>query len=207
MGTDDQPGPQTGHRHAAGGQHALNLEAAGQVAGKLCVVRNNASEIEDLFHSGPRGRPGEVVRQNKIHVLEPRLGQAGRQHGMDEINRVIDTLEGTFGLQERKQIALLPAYARQLDGRCAPQGEDVERVGELRQQSGPDKTRCSGHGDNRTFALIRHTAIKHAPAAGASPGVSWTASSASRGSRGGPFPRRMAPAERRAWPLRSSSAC
>ena len=175
--------------------------------GKLRVVRNNAPEVEDLFHPRTRGRPGEIVRQNEIHVLEPRLGEAGRQHGMDEINRIIDPLEGAFGLQERKQIALLPAYARQLGGRCAPQGEDVKGVGQLRQQSGPDKTRCTGHGDNRTFALIRHAAIKHAPAAGASPAVSWTASSASRGSRGAPFPRRKVPAGLQAWSLPFASAC
>ena len=207
MGTDNEPGPQAGYRHPASGQYAFNLQAAGQMPGKLRVVRNDAPEVEDLLHPRTRSGPGEVVGQYEIHVLEPRLSETRRQHGVDEVYRVIDTLERTFGLQERKEIALLPAHARQFGGRCAAQGKDVEGVGQFWQQSRTDKTRRTGHGHNRAFALLRHAAIKHAPAAGASPAVSWTASSASRGSRGAPFPRRKVPAGLQAWPLLFASAC
>ena len=176
-------------------EHTLHLEAAGQVTRQLGVVRNDASQIKDLLHAGPCGRTGKVVRQNEIHVFEPRLSQPGRQHRMDEIDRVVRTLEGAFRLQHGEQIALPPFHGRQFRCRRTPQGNHIEVRGQHRKQSRAHKTGGTGHRNHRTLLVCHHAAIKHALAAGASPSVSPLASSAGRESRSAPFPRPKARAE------------
>jgi hypothetical protein len=103
------------------GERVFDLLPRREVRRKRPRLRDQPAQIDDALHTSRRGRAGEVVGEDEVHVLEAGLGQPRRRHHrVDQVDGDLTPLEGAAAVEQREEVrrTVLDAFA--LDGRvCA----------------------------------------------------------------------------------------
>ena len=73
--SDDDPGPDDGHRDTGRSEQLLDLAAAAQVCRQGVLVVAEPAEIDDLLQAGSHSRPAECCGCGGILAFEVRLGE------------------------------------------------------------------------------------------------------------------------------------
>ena len=97
----------TGVPYAA--EHALDLEAAGQVRAQLLALGDEPAQVDDLLDAGGRRATGEVVSANQIQVLKRPLRETCRRHHrVHQVDGVVGAFQRVLGVEQREQVAAQP---------------------------------------------------------------------------------------------------